>query len=112
MLNKISNFEINGNVNLNTSGTIFDTLVVRRPTNTTGLTDDYVIDLNELHIWVYDANILVENASSLVSSVVSWSNKDIELGSQSIFVVHLNQSHNRPLDQLCYLVVLQLLCQN
>jgi len=82
MLNKISNFEINGNVNLNTSGTIFDTLVVRRPTNTTGLTDDYVIDLNELHIWVYDANILVENASSLISSVVSWSNKDIDLGSQ------------------------------
>jgi len=78
----ISNFEINGNVNLNTSGTNFDTIVVRRPTNTTSLTDDYVIDLNELHIWVNDANILVENASSLISSVVSWSNKDIELGSQ------------------------------
>jgi hypothetical protein len=67
---------------LNTSGTNFDTIVIRRPTNTTGLTDDYVIDLNELQIWVNDANMLVENASSLISSVVSWSNKDIELGSQ------------------------------
>jgi hypothetical protein len=78
----ISNFEINGNVNLNTSGTNFDTIVVRRPTNVTGITDDYLIDLNELQIWVNDANILVENASSLISSVVSWSNKDIDLGSQ------------------------------
>jgi hypothetical protein len=78
----ISNFEVNGNVNLNTSGTNFDTIVVRRPTNTTGITDDYVIDLNELQIWVNDANILVENADSLISSVVSWSNKDIELWSQ------------------------------
>jgi len=78
----ISNFEVNGNVNLNTSGTNFDTIVVRRPSNTTGLTDDYLIDFNELQIWVNNANILVENASSLVSSVVSWSNKDIELGSQ------------------------------
>ena len=33
----ISNFEVNGNVNLNTSGTNFDTIVIRRPTNTTGL---------------------------------------------------------------------------
>jgi hypothetical protein len=80
----ISNFEINGNVNLNTSGTNFDTIVVRRPTNVTGITDDYLIDLNELQIWVNDANILVENASSLISSVVSWSNKDIDLGSQKL----------------------------
>ena len=78
----ISNLEVNGNVNLNTSGTNFDTIVVRRPSNTTGLTDDYVIDLNELQIWVNNANILVENADSLISSVVSWSNKDIDLGSQ------------------------------
>ena len=78
----ISNFEVNGNVNLNTSGTNFDTIVVRRPSNTTGLTDDYLIDLNELQIWIDDANILVENADSLIVSVVSWSNKDIELGSQ------------------------------
>jgi len=78
----ISNFEINGNVNLNTTGTNFDTIVVRRPSNTTGLTDDYLIDLNELQIWVNDTNILVQNTSSLVSSVVSWSNKDIDLGSQ------------------------------
>jgi len=78
----ISNFEINGNVNLNTSGTNFDTIVVRRPTNATGITDDYLIDLNELQIWVNNANILIENASSLISSVVSWSNKDLDLGSQ------------------------------
>ena len=55
----LSNFEINGNVNLNTSGTNFDTIVVRRPTNATGITDDYLIDLNELQIWVNGANILV-----------------------------------------------------
>ena len=67
---------------MNTSGTNFDTIVVRRPSNTTGLTDDYLIDLNELQIWVNDTNILVENADSLIVSVVSWSNKDIELGSQ------------------------------
>ena len=67
----ISNLEVNGNVNLNTSGTNFDTIVVRRPNNTTGLTDDYLIDLNELQIWVNDANILVENADSLIVSVVS-----------------------------------------
>jgi len=68
----LTNFEINGKVNLKTSGTNFDTIVVRRPTNTTGLKDDYVIELNELHIWVNDANIMLENASSLISSVVSW----------------------------------------
>jgi len=78
----LSNFEINGDVNLNTSGTNFDTIAVRRPNNTTGLTDDYLIHLNELQIWVNNAHILVENASSLISSVVSWSNKDIDLGSQ------------------------------
>ena len=78
----ISNFEVNGNVNFNTSGTNFDTIVVRRPSNTTGLTDDYLIDLNELQIWVNNANILVENADSLITNVVSWSNKDIDLGFQ------------------------------
>ena len=41
-----------------------------------------MIDFNELQIWGNNANILVENADSLISSVVSWSNKDIELGSQ------------------------------
>jgi len=78
----ISNFEVNENVNFNTSGTNFDTIVVRRPSNTTGLTDDYLIDLNELQIWVNNANILVENADSLITNVVSWSNKDIDLGFQ------------------------------
>jgi hypothetical protein len=78
----ISNFEINGNVNLNTSGTNFNTIVVRRPTNATGIMDDYLIHLNEVQIWFNDANKLVENASSLISTVVSWSNKDIDLGSQ------------------------------
>ena len=41
-----------------------------------------MIDFNELQIWGNNANILVENADSLISSVVSWSNKDIELWSQ------------------------------
>jgi hypothetical protein len=41
-----------------------------------------LIDLNELQIWVNNANILVENADSLITNVVSWSNKDIDLGFQ------------------------------
>ena len=77
----ISNLEFNGNVKFDTTGTNFDTIVIRRPNNITGLTDDYLIYLNELQIFADNTNILLDNASSLRSSVVSWSNKDIELGS-------------------------------
>lgn len=63
--------EINENVNFDTTGTTFDTIIIRRPSEITGWTDDYKIDLNELQIWVNNTNILVENESSFISRVVS-----------------------------------------
>ena len=39
----------------------FDTIVIRRPTGHSVLSQNYVISLRELHVWVNDQNILVRN---------------------------------------------------
>jgi hypothetical protein len=77
----ISNFEINGNVNLDTTGVNFDTLVIRRVTGLTGYSDN-IMNLTEIHIWVDDKNMLFESSSSLTSYIVSWSDKEVDIGHQ------------------------------
>ena len=78
----ISNLEINGNVNLNTYGTSFDTLVIRRVNGITGFTDN-AINLTEVQIWVNNENLLVENSSTLTSFFSSWSDKETDIGFQT-----------------------------
>jgi hypothetical protein len=78
----ISNLEINGNVNLDTSGTNFDTLVIRRVNGITGYTDN-AINLLEVQIWVNNENLLVENSSTLTSFFSSWSDKETDIGFQT-----------------------------
>jgi hypothetical protein len=80
--NTISNFEINGSVNLDTNGISFDTLVIRRVNGITGFSDN-IINLTEIHIWVDDKNMLFESSSSLTSSIVSWSDKEVDIGYQT-----------------------------
>jgi len=78
----ISNFEIDGSVNLDTTGISFDTLVIRRVNGITGYSDN-IIHLTEIHIWVDDKNMLFESSSSLTSSIVSWSDKEVDIGYQT-----------------------------
>ena len=78
----ISNFEIDGSVNLDTTGGDFDTLVIRRVNGITGHSD-FIIHLAEVQIWADYKNILFENSSKLISSVVSWSDKEVDIGFQS-----------------------------
>ena len=80
--NTISNFEIDGSVNLDTNGNSFDTLVIRRVNGITGFSDN-IINLTEIHIWVDDKNMLFESSSSLTSSIVSWSDKEVDIGYQT-----------------------------
>jgi hypothetical protein len=77
----IPNFEVNGSVNFDTTGTNFDTLVIRRVNGITGFSD-FVINLNEVDVWINNTNILVENSSTLISTCVSWSNKAVNIGFQ------------------------------
>jgi hypothetical protein len=74
--------KINGSVNLDTTGNSFDTLVIRR---VNGITDfsDYIMNLSEVQIWVDYKNLLFESSSRLTSSIVSWSDKDLDIGYQS-----------------------------
>jgi hypothetical protein len=46
------------------SGKLFDTLVVRRPTGFTGVTDNYFIILREIQVWVNGINIMIDNGVS------------------------------------------------
>ena len=78
----LSNLEINGNVNLDTSGTSFDTLVIRRVNGISGFTDN-AINLTEVQIWVNNENLLVENSSTLTSFFSSWSDKETDIGFQT-----------------------------
>jgi len=82
----ITNFEINGNVVLNTSGNNFDTIVIRRANSISGIVDDYVIDLEELQVWVNNTNIMVDSQSILKSYVASWANKEVDIGFKVIKV--------------------------
>ena len=72
---------MNGNVNLDTTGGDFDTLVIRRVNGITGHSD-YIINLIEVQIWVDNRNLLFESSSSLTSSIVSWSDKEVDIGYQ------------------------------
>ena len=80
--NTISNFEIDGSVNLDTNGNSFDTLVIRRVNGIIGFSDN-IINLTEIHIWVDDKNMLFESSSSLTSSIVSWSDNEVDIGYQT-----------------------------
>jgi hypothetical protein len=79
--NTISNFKVNRNVNLDTTGVNFDTLVTRRVNETTCF-GDYILNLTEIHIWVDDQERLFESSSSLISSIVSWCDKEVDIGQQ------------------------------
>jgi len=54
-------------------------LVIRRVNGITGYSDN-IIHLTEIHIWVDDKNMLFESSSSLTSSIVSWSDKEVDIG--------------------------------
>jgi len=57
----------------------FDTIVIRRPTGETGVTDEYAIALYELQCWVNDTNTLYDNSSNLVSYFAYWTDKEDEV---------------------------------
>jgi len=79
-VNITGDLNVEGGVNIDT-GEYFDTLVVRRPTGTTGRTDDYRIALRELQVWVNGTNILVENSASLTSYFALWdTDKNADVG--------------------------------
>ena len=74
---KITQLEVNGGVNINTSK-YFDTMVIRRPTGITGIVDDYRITLRELQCWVNGVNIMINNG--LTSYFTFWTNKGLDYG--------------------------------
>jgi len=57
----------------------FDTIVLRRPTGITGVTDEYAINLYELQCWVNNTNTLYDNSSNLVSYFAYWTDKEDEV---------------------------------
>jgi len=83
------NTSIGGTLNVETSLTTnqlivnddlyFDTIVLRRPTGETGVTDEYAITLYELQCWVNDTNTLYDNSSNLVTYFAYWTDKEDEV---------------------------------
>jgi len=71
-----NNLEVNGEVNIDTTG-YFDTLVIRRPTGFSG-DANFFLGLRELQCWVNDSNIFYDNG--LTSNYALWSNKETSLG--------------------------------
>jgi hypothetical protein len=69
--------EVNGSVNIDTSK-YSDTIVIRRPTGLTGITDDFNINLRELQTWVNGVNIMINNG--LTSYFALWTDKETDIG--------------------------------
>ena len=72
-----TNLEINGGVNIDTTG-YFDTIVIRRPTGFSGDATFSFLALRELQCWVNNINILFDN--DLISNYALWTDKDTSLG--------------------------------
>ena len=64
------NLLIEGGVDIDT-GEYFDTLVLRRPTGNTGVTDDYFIIGREIQLWVNGSNVLT--CSGVNAYYADWS---------------------------------------
>ncbi len=63
----------------------FDTIVIRRPTGITGITDDFSIGLKELQVWINGSNLLVENSATLTSYFADWSvDKYVDTGARVV----------------------------
>jgi len=83
------NVDISGSLSCNSLNTnnklivnddlYFDTIVIRRPTGETGVTDEYGITLYELQCWVNDTNTLYNNSSNLVTYFAYWTDKEDEV---------------------------------
>jgi len=73
-----NNLEVNGGVNIDTTG-YFDTIVIRRPTGFSGDANFY-LGFRELQCWVNNSNIIFDNANDLISNYALWSDKDTSLG--------------------------------
>jgi hypothetical protein len=71
------NLEVNGEVNIDTTG-YFDTIVIRRPAGFSGDATFSFLALRELQCWVNNSNIFFDN--DLISNYALWSNKDTSLG--------------------------------
>jgi len=72
-----NNLEVNGGVNIDTTG-YFDTIVIRRPTGFSGDATYSFLALRELQCWVNNINILFDN--DLISNYALWTDKDTSLG--------------------------------
>jgi len=83
------NVDVSGSLKVETSLTtnqlivnddlFYDTIVMRRPTGNTGVTDEFAINIYELQCWVNDTNILYDNSSNLVSYFAYWTDKEDEV---------------------------------
>jgi hypothetical protein len=71
-----NNLEVNGGVNIDTTG-YFDTIVIRRPTGFSG-DANFFMGFRELQCWVNNTNILFDNG--LTSNYALWTAPETSLG--------------------------------
>lgn len=62
--------------------TLFDTIVIRRPSGITGVASNLFIALRELQVWIDGVNLLPNSSNALTSYFANWAvDKDIDIGS-------------------------------
>ncbi len=69
-----NNLEVNKSVDIDTSK-YFDTIVIRRPTGTSGIEGDFFISLRELQVWIDEVNLL--QTEGITAIFIDWTGDKI-----------------------------------